>query len=106
MWEPATDSPWRRSRWARRLHGVRDRRGLSRSLAGAGRWSVVRADAQRLPFADRSFNSALMVDVFEWLRHPAATLAEIARVTGGPILLVQTDWEGLWFQVDEAENRP
>ncbi len=63
-------------------------------------WSIIRADAQRLPFADRSFHSALMVDVFEWLRHPAATLAEVARVTDGPILIVQTDWEGLWIQAD------
>ena len=66
-------------------------------------WSVIRADAQRLPFADDRFNSALMVDVFEWLRHPAATLGEIARVTSGPILIVQSDWEGLWFQADEVE---
>ncbi len=66
-------------------------------------WSVIQADAQRLPFSDASFNSALMVDVFEWLRHPAATLGEISRVTDGPILIVQTDWEGLWFQADKAE---
>ena len=64
---------------------------------------MVRGDAQRLPFADAAFRSALMVDVFEWLRHPAATLAEIGRVTDGPIMIVQTDWEGLWFQADEAE---
>ncbi len=66
-------------------------------------WSTLQADAQRLPFADRSFRSALMVDVFEWLRHPVASLSEIARVTAGPIVVVQTDWNGLWFQVDEAE---
>ena len=70
---------------------------------GPAGWSVIQADAQRLPFADASFRSALMVDVFEWLRHPTATLAEIARVTDGPILIVQTDWEGLWFQADKAE---
>ena len=67
-------------------------------------WSVMRADAQRLPFADAAFRSALMVDVFEWLRHPAATLAEIARVTDGPILIVQTDWEGLWVQSDRSRG--
>ena len=86
------------------LHGVAIDAASPGHWLGPDEWSVVRADAQRLPFADRSFNSALMVDVFEWLRHPSATLGEIARVTGGPILLVQTDWEGLWFQVDEAEN--
>ena len=70
---------------------------------GPAGWSVIQADAQRLPFGDGSFRSALMVDVFEWLRHPTATLGEIARVTDGPILIVQTDWEGLWFQADKAE---
>lgn len=86
------------------LHGVAIDTASPGHWLGPSEWSVIRADAQRLPFADRSFKSALMVDVFEWLRHPAATLDEIGRVTGGPILLVQTDWEGLWFQVDEAEH--
>ncbi len=66
-------------------------------------WTIIQADAQRLPFANRSFNASLMVDVFEWLRHPVATLDEIARVTNGPILIVQTDWEGLWVQVDKTD---
>lgn len=85
------------------LHGVAiDTMSLEQWL-GPSDWSVVRADAQRLPFADAAFNSALMIDVFEWLRHPITTLSEIARVTAGPILIVQTDWAGLWFQADEAE---
>ncbi len=83
--------------------------GMAIDASSAGQWigppgwSAMRADAQRLPFADGAFRSAMMIDVFEWLRHPSATLAEIARVTHGPLLIVQTDWEGLWFQVDEAE---
>lgn len=60
-------------------------------------------DAQRLPFPDDSFSSALMVDTFEWLRRPAAALAEAARVTDGPILIVQTDWPALWFDSDDPE---
>ncbi len=86
------------------LHGVAIDAASPAHWMGPADWGVVRADAQRLPFADRSFRSALMVDVFEWLRHPTVTLAEIARVNSGPILLVQTDWDGLWFQVDEAEH--
>ncbi len=84
-------------------------RGVGVDIASPGQWlgppewDVIQADVQRLPFADGVFHSALMVDVFEWLRHPIATLGEIARVTNGPILVVQTDWEGLWFQADEAE---
>ena len=85
------------------IHGVAIDTASPGHWLGPADWNVVRADALRLPFADESFNSALMLDVFEWLRHPAATLGEIARVTRGPILLVQTDWEGLWFQVEEAE---
>ncbi len=85
------------------LHGVGVDTAEPGHWLGPVGWSVIQADAQRLPFDDRSFRSALMVDVFEWLRHPAATLGEIARVTDGPILVVQTDWEGLWFQADKAE---
>ena len=86
------------------LHGVAIDTASPGHWLGPAEWSVLRADAQRLPFADGCFNSSLMVDVFEWLRHPAATLGEIARVTSGPIMVVQTDWEGLWFQADEAES--
>ncbi|MCY3568243.1 MAG: methyltransferase domain-containing protein [Chloroflexi bacterium] len=85
------------------LHGVGIDTAEPGYWLGPEGWSVIQADAQRLPFGEGSFRSALLVDVFEWLRHPAATLAEIARVTDGPILVVQTDWEGLWFQADKAE---
>ncbi len=85
------------------LHGLGIDVAAPGQWLGPPGWSVIQADAQRLPFVDDGFNSALMVDVYEWLRHPAATLSEIARVTDGPILIVQTDWEGLWFQADEAE---
>ena len=85
------------------LHGVGIDTAEPGHWLGPEGWSVIQADAQRLPFCEDSFRSALMVDVFEWLRHPAATLAEIARVTDGPMLVVQTDWEGLWFQADKAE---
>ena len=85
------------------LHGVGIDIAAADHWQGPREWSLIRADAQRLPFVDDGFKSSLMVDVFEWLRHPVATLAEISRVTNGPILIVQTDWEGLWFQADEAE---
>ncbi|MXX81228.1 MAG: methyltransferase domain-containing protein [Chloroflexi bacterium] len=84
------------------LHGVGVDTAEPGHWLGPEGWSVIQADAQRLPFCEGSFRSALMVDVFEWLRHPTATLAEIARVTNGPILVVQTDWEGLWFQADKS----
>ncbi|MYC01797.1 MAG: methyltransferase domain-containing protein [Chloroflexi bacterium] len=85
------------------LHGIAIDSSATGPWLGPSDWALVQADAQRLPFADSRFRSAMMVDVLEWLRHPAATLREIARTTDGPILIVQTDWEGLWFQVDRAE---
>ena len=85
------------------LHGVAIDSASPGQWLGPAEWSVIQADAQRLPFGSAHFKSTLMVDVFEWLRHPTATLSEIARVSNGPILVVQTDWEGLWFQAEEAE---
>ena len=85
------------------LYGVAIDAASTGAWLGPTDWSLIQADAQRLPFADSGFKSALMVDVFEWLRHPTESLREIGRVTDGPILIVQTDWQGLWFQVDRAE---
>lgn len=85
------------------LRGIAIDSAVTGPWLGPNDWSLVQADAQRLPFTDSRFRSAMMVDVLEWLRHPAATLREIARTTNGPILIVQTDWAGLWFQVDRAE---
>ena len=75
----------------------------------APRWNgpddAIRAlgDAHRLPFADEAFGAALLIDTFEWLRHPAAALREAARVARGPVVVVQTDWPALWFDSDDPE---
>ena len=66
-------------------------------------WEFVEAPAERLPFDDGSFRTALFVDVIEWLRRPEVALAEASRVTDGPIVIVQTDWDGLWFETREAD---
>ena len=86
------------------LRGVAVERSPSEHWLGPDGWDVVQADALRLPFADSAFGAALMVDLFEWLRHPGAALAEAGRVTAGPIVVVQTDWDGLWFECEEAET--
>lgn len=86
------------------LRGVAVERSPSEHWLGPDGWDIVRADASRLPFANGAFGAALMVDVFEWLRHPGAALAETGRVTDGPIVVVQTDWDGLWFECEEAET--
>ncbi len=46
-------------------------------------------DAGRLPFADASMDTVLLLEVLEHLRHPAQALSEIARVLrpGGILLL-------------------
>ncbi len=86
------------------LRGVALERAPSERWLGPGGWQVVQADASRLPFGDGAFGAALMLDVFEWLRHPGVALAEAERVTHGPIVVVQTDWDGLWFECEEAET--
>ena len=80
------------------LDGIAIDAGESGQWMGPAEWDIVRGDAHRLPFREGWFRSAVLLDVFEWLRHPSAALAEMGRVTQGPILLVQTDWDGLWVQ--------
>ena len=70
---------------------------------GPGETLRVLGDAHRLPFADDSFAACLMVDTFEWLRHPAAALREAARAARGPIVVVQTDWHALWLDSEDPE---
>ena len=86
------------------LRGIAVERSPSEHWMGPDGWDIVQADASRLPFADGVFGAALMVDVFEWLRHPGAALTEAGRVTDGPIVIVQTDWDGLWFECEEVET--
>ncbi len=43
-----------------------------------------------LPFADRTFSAALLLFMLAYPKDPARVLAEAARVTRGPIILVQS----------------
>lgn len=47
-----------------------------------------------LPFPDDTFSTALLVFMLAYPAHPAAVLAEAARVTRGPIILVQSIYSG------------
>jgi SAM-dependent methyltransferase len=47
-----------------------------------------------LPFADDAHTAALLVFMLGYPRDPAAVLAEAARVTSGPVILVQTLYSG------------
>ena len=43
-----------------------------------------------LPFEDNTFSAALLFFMLAYPRHPGGVLAEVARVTRGPIILIQT----------------
>jgi ubiquinone/menaquinone biosynthesis C-methylase UbiE len=60
--------------------------------------SLAVADARRLPFADRSFDAALCIDVLPHLSDPALALSEARRVLrpGGTFIVDSTNSMPLW----------
>jgi SAM-dependent methyltransferase len=58
-----------------------------------GRPPVLIADGV-LPFKDNTFSAALLLFVLAYPEDPAAVLMEAARVTRGPIILVQSLYSG------------
>ena len=50
----------------------------------------VRISDGNLPFDDGAFAGALLIFMFHYPENPAGLLAEVARVTHGPIILVQS----------------
>ena len=58
-----------------------------------GRTPVLISDAV-LPFDDRTFSAALLFFMLAYPKDPAAVLVEAARVTRGPVILVQTVYSG------------
>ncbi len=64
---------------------------------------IVRADVERLPFSDRSFDAACAAAVLEHVGDPARALGEAARVLrpGGVFVLTAPDpfWESLASRV-------
>lgn len=69
-----------------------------------GRAPVLIADGA-LPFDEKVFTASLLFFVLAYPRDPAAVLAEAARVTRGPIIVVQTLYSGrlgyAWHRVRE-----
>ncbi|MEZ4385601.1 MAG: class I SAM-dependent methyltransferase [Nannocystaceae bacterium] len=57
-----------------------------------------------LPFADASFDLVVCCEVLEHLERPAEGLAELARVSGGAVLL-STPWEPIWRLLNLARGR-
>jgi arsenite methyltransferase len=65
----------------------------------------LKADAARLPFADRSFDVAVSTQVYEYVPDVPAALAEAYRVLrpGGRVLVLDTDWDSIvWAAGDQA----
>lgn len=69
-----------------------------------GRPPVLVADGV-LPFEAGTFSASLLLFMLAYPRHPAAVLLEAARVTAGPVILVQTLYSGrlgyAWHRVRE-----
>lgn len=80
-------------RWiSSRLPAGTEYLSLDYPMTGVGLYKAmpdVFGDASRLPFADASMDTVLLLEVLEHLRHPAQALSEIARVLrpGGILLL-------------------
>jgi ubiquinone/menaquinone biosynthesis C-methylase UbiE len=75
---------------ASRVTGCDFSRGMLRQAgAHAGPRAWVQGDAQRLPFADASFDAVVSTEAFHWFPDPAAALGEFHRVLGarGRLLL-------------------
>jgi ubiquinone/menaquinone biosynthesis C-methylase UbiE len=60
-------------------------------------------EATRLPFEDSEFDLAAAIEVLEHVPEPEATLAEMARVAGGR-LLVSVPREPLWRALNMARG--
>jgi SAM-dependent methyltransferase len=65
---------------------------------------LVRADGERLPFANASFDAVVGLDVFEHLRHDDHAFSEAARVLrpGGVVVLSVPAFGWLWGPHDTA----
>jgi SAM-dependent methyltransferase len=66
--------------------------------------SMVQASALRLPFADKTFDLVLAIEVLEHLPDPEQAMREIARVASGAVV-VSVPWEPVWRIGNLARGR-
>lgn len=74
------------------------RRGPTSSWGRGAQIRFLSGDAERLPFADESFDTVLAVTVLCFVREPARALGEIARVLvpGGRLVLGELGRRSVW----------
>lgn len=66
--------------------------------------AMVQASALELPFADRTFDLVLAIEVLEHLPDPEQAMREIARVAAGAVVL-SVPWEPVWRIGNLARGR-
>lgn len=87
-----------------------DLRGVAMDLRVPAEWMgppgypFVSADGQALPFRTGAFPVVLQMEIGEWLLDPVAALRESARVAQRRLVVVQTDWQSLWFDSGDPET--
>jgi ubiquinone/menaquinone biosynthesis C-methylase UbiE len=66
--------------------------------------AMVQASALTLPFADRTFDLVMAIEVLEHLPDPEQAMREIARVASGAVVL-SVPWEPVWRIGNLARGR-
>jgi SAM-dependent methyltransferase len=80
---------------------------LARARCAGAPWVRIRhGDAERLDAAPGAFDAAVSVQVHEYVKDVAGSLAALARALrpGGRALVVATDWDSLVWHASDAER--
>ena len=92
---------WLAARGADALGLDPDPAQIARATAAVGSLTLVRAEAERLPFRPAAFDLVLFFNSLHHVPAPARGLAEAARVLrhGGDLVVVEPLAEGPWFEL-------
>lgn len=86
------------------IRGVALDRSLVWDWRGPAGFVRVAGEASRLPFAAGAFAAVLMQETWEWLSRPEAAVGELARVSRGRVVIVQSDWRTLWIDSGDPDT--